>query len=240
MTSLFWTGDQLVSWDAYDGIKAGLLGILTSGLTGFSLNHADVGGYSTFSLPILGVEFGHKRSKELLLRWMELGVFGCVFRTHEGSMPQENVQFHSDSDLVNHLSFCGKLFQSLKNYKKQLMVEASNYGFPLMRTMFFEFPLDPGNNTHDLILECQLLKEQFMLGDCILVAPVLDAGATQVKVFLPKILSSWTYIWNSKILDFGWTVVDAPIGRPGIFVKSSDLKRKTLLPFIEFCESFNE
>lgn len=145
MTSLFWTGDQLVSWDAYDGIKAGLLGILTSGLTGFSLNHADVGGYSTFSLPIMGVELGHKRSKELLLRWMELGVFGCVYRTHEGSMPQENAQFYSDDDLLNHLSFCGKLFQSLKNYKKQLMVEASNYGFPLMRTMFFEFPADPGN-----------------------------------------------------------------------------------------------
>jgi alpha-glucosidase len=145
MTSLFWTGDQLVSWDAYDGIKAGLVGLLTSGLTGFSLNHTDVGGYSTFSLPVMGVEFGHKRSKELLLRWMELGAFGCVFRTHEGSMPQENSQFYSDEDLLNHLSFCGKLFQSLKNYKKQLMVEASNYGFPLIRTMFFEFPSDPGN-----------------------------------------------------------------------------------------------
>lgn len=78
-----------------------------------------------------------------------------------------------------------------------------------------------------------------MLGDCILVAPVLDAGATQVKAFLPRIPSSWTYIWNFKVFDFGWAVVDAPIGRPGIFIKSTDLKRKTLLPFINFCQSFN-
>jgi alpha-glucosidase len=78
-----------------------------------------------------------------------------------------------------------------------------------------------------------------MLGDCILVAPVLDPGETQVKVFIPKISSSWTYIWSFQVFDFGWTVVDAPLGRPGIFIKSSELKRKTLLPFINFCQSFD-
>lgn len=78
-----------------------------------------------------------------------------------------------------------------------------------------------------------------MLGDCVLVAPVLDPGVSQVKAYLPKHASSWTYIWTLKEIDFGWTVVDAPIGRPGIFIKSSDLKRKTLLPFINFCQSFS-
>ena len=78
-----------------------------------------------------------------------------------------------------------------------------------------------------------------MLGDCILVSPVLDSGATQVKAYLPKGPNSWTYIWNQKVFDFGWAVVDAPIGRPGIFVKSFELKRKTLRSFITFCQSLN-
>ena len=143
MTSLFWTGDQLVSWDGFDGIKAGLIGILSSGLSGFSLNHSDVGGYTTFSKPFLGFELGYKRTKELLLRWMELGAFGCVFRTHEGSMPDANAQFYSDKETLASLAFCGKLFKSLKDYKKELMQEAYESGLPLMRPMMLEFPADP-------------------------------------------------------------------------------------------------
>jgi sulfoquinovosidase len=84
-TRLFWTGDQLVSWDSNDGIKAGLVGLLSSGISGFSLNHSDIGGYSGLSLEFMGTQFGHRRSKELLLRWMELAAFGVVFRSHEGT-----------------------------------------------------------------------------------------------------------------------------------------------------------
>lgn len=142
-TSLFWTGDQLVTWDRYDGIKAGLTGLLSGGLSGFTLNHSDVGGYTTFSLPVFGVELGHKRSKELLLRWMELGAFCVVFRTHEGSMPDANVQFYSDSDTLAHMAHCGSLFKSLKRYKKELMDEAWEDGLPLVRPMMLEFPDDP-------------------------------------------------------------------------------------------------
>lgn len=79
--SLFWEGDQMVSWQANDGIKSAVVGLLSSGLSGYAFNHSDIGGYCTVNLPL----FKYYRSEELLLRWMELNAFTTVFRTHEVS-----------------------------------------------------------------------------------------------------------------------------------------------------------
>ena len=45
-STLFWLGDQLVSWDEHDGIKSAVTGLLSSGLSGYSLQHSDIGGYT--------------------------------------------------------------------------------------------------------------------------------------------------------------------------------------------------
>lgn len=37
--TLFWEGDQMVSWQRHDGIKSAVAGLLSSGLSGFSFNH---------------------------------------------------------------------------------------------------------------------------------------------------------------------------------------------------------
>lgn len=76
---LFWEGDQMVSWQANDGIKSSVVGLLSSGLSGYAFNHNDIGGYCAVSFPLIK----YQRSEELLLRWMELNSFTTVFRTHE-------------------------------------------------------------------------------------------------------------------------------------------------------------
>lgn len=55
VTSLFWLGDQLVSWDQYDGLGSCIIGLLSSGMVGFTLTHSDIGGYTALkvSLPFL-------------------------------------------------------------------------------------------------------------------------------------------------------------------------------------------
>lgn len=80
--SLFWQGDQMVSWQANDGIKSAVVGLLSSGISGYAFNHSDIGGYCSVNLPF----FKYQRSEELLLRWMELNAFTTVFRTHEVSI----------------------------------------------------------------------------------------------------------------------------------------------------------
>ena len=42
-TKLFWQGDQMVSWDKYDGIKTVVVSALSGGLSGHSLIHSDIG-----------------------------------------------------------------------------------------------------------------------------------------------------------------------------------------------------
>src|SRR5690606_16389679 len=50
--TLFWTGDQSVTWDQYDGIKTALTSLLSSGLSGAVFNHSDIGGYTAFKFPL--------------------------------------------------------------------------------------------------------------------------------------------------------------------------------------------
>lgn len=76
---LFWEGDQMVSWQANDGIKSAVVGLLSSGISGYALNHSDIGGYCAVNMPLIK----YHRSEELLLRWMEFSAFTTVFRTHE-------------------------------------------------------------------------------------------------------------------------------------------------------------
>ena len=223
----FWTGDQLVSWDTFDGIKAGLTGLLSSGMSGFSLNHMDVGGYSTFGFVLFGYKFGYYRSQELLFRWMELGVFGCIYRSHQGSMPNVNAQVYSNSISWNHLAHCGSMYTCLKQYRLELMMEAQEYGYPLIRTMFFEFPFD---------LNVRSLSHQFMFGESILVCPVLDPYTSVVKVYLPEIQDKWMHAWTGKSYSHGWNEISAPIGQPGIFIKQCDYNEKeSLKELIHYC-----
>ena len=47
-TRLFWLGDQMVTWDAHDGLATVVMGMLSQGLSGYSLTHSDIGGYTSF------------------------------------------------------------------------------------------------------------------------------------------------------------------------------------------------
>ena len=91
-STLFWLGDQMVTWDGDDGIKTAATGMLSSGLSGYSLNHSDVGGYTAVD----NFPLRYHRSKELLQRWTGMAAFTPIFRTHEGNRPELNHQVYSD------------------------------------------------------------------------------------------------------------------------------------------------
>lgn len=205
-SSLFWTGDQLVSWDDRDGIKTAVLGLLSSGLSGFSLNHTDIGGYTTIKNPVKS----YTRSKELLQRWMELSAFTPVFRTTEGTIPGENAQFYTDDDTLKQFDRMAKVFKAWGFYRKQLVAEAASSGLPVLRPMFLQYPDDP--ETLDLSYQ------QYMVGSQLLVAPVLDPAQEEVEVYLPA--GQWTEAWTGETFlhQQGQKVrVQAPIGYPVVF-----------------------
>ncbi|ORZ02729.1 glycosyl hydrolases family 31-domain-containing protein [Syncephalastrum racemosum] len=228
--SLLWTGDHTVSWDQQGGIKSALIGMLSAGFSGFSVNHCDIGGRSTVGGIFSGAAV--VRSKELLLRWMELAAFTAAFRTHEGLQPELHAQFYSDEDTYTHFSHTAKLFKALSRYRKHLLQEAQEKGWPLMRHLALYYPEDP--NTREL-------THQFLLGEHLMVAPVLSPSTTFVKVYLPKESEqvSWRNIWTGKSFeaDGKYKVVDTPLGQPAALIREPRQDGGLLNDLVDFANA---
>lgn len=203
-TTLFWAGDQMVSWSAEDGIKSAVTGLNSGGLSGLAYNHSDIGGYTTITNPLKN----YHRSKELLLRWMELNAFTTIFRTHEGNQPENNVQFYSDDETLDAFARWSKIYAALFEYRKSLVAEAAETGLPVVRHPFIHYPADPQT--------WKISHQQFMLGPDFMIAPVTEPGADKVTLYLPA--GEWVHVWSGKTYSGGQSVtVPAPIGQPGVF-----------------------
>lgn len=207
--TLFWLGDQMVTWDEHDGIKSAVTGLLSSGLSGFAFNHSDIGGYTSVRMPFLR----YRRSRELLYRWMELNAFSVIFRTHEGIDPEANVQFFSDEGTLRQFSRMAKVYAAWTPLRKRLVREAAETGLPVVRHPFIHYPDDPHL--------AGMQYEQFLVGDVFMVAPVLDPGVDTVVVRLPA--GRWVHAWSGAIHESPGAAaairVAAPIGMPAVFYR---------------------
>jgi alpha-glucosidase len=227
VATAFWLGDQLQTWDEFDGIKTAVVGLLSCGISGFSLAHSDTGGFTAGSF---GKVLVIARSKELLMRWMELNAFTAIFRTHEGLIPSISAQVDTDAQTIEHLARFARIYKCLGPYRKTLVAAAAANGSPVVRHLFLHYPDDP---------EVRDLRYQFMLGPDFLIAPVLDRGATRVRVYLPK--GDWTELWSGRAIAVAkgrWLEWPAPLGEPGVFCRSgaasgeqlvSDLKADSII-----------
>lgn len=208
--TLFWLGDQMVSWDRHDGIKSAVTGLLSGGVSGFSLNHSDIGGFAGGAVPTRT----YYRSRELLMRWMELNAFTTIFRSHEGITPDQNAQIYDDDELLRHFARFAKVHAAWGFYRKALVAEAAATGMPVVRHLFLHYPHDPQVRG--------MTYEQFLVGDALLVAPVLDPGAEQLVAYLPA--GQWVHAWSGTTFglpDRGQeVVVAAPLGQPAVFCRA--------------------
>ena len=206
-STLFWTGDQMVNWGENDGFPSAVCAMITSGLSGITLNHSDIGGYTTLDNSFIKV----KRDEELLKRWIEFAAFTPVFRTHEGLKPESNYQVYSNDSSVAFFSKFGTIHWALRDYFKELNKEASEKGIPLVRALLLEFPND--TNAYSL-------KDEFLLGEDLLVAPVIKKGVKMRSVYFPE--GEWIDVWTKK--SFIGPVsenVHSEIGFPPVFIKKN-------------------
>lgn len=207
--TLFWAGDQMVSWQKNDGLRAVVPALTSSGISGMALNHADVGGYAGFWRA--GGLFGMRRTKRLLMRHIELGAFSPIFRTHEGILPKRNAQVYSTPELRAFYAKFSQIHAVLTPYLKELNQAATQNGYPLVRHLYLHYPKDP---------ESLKVPYQYLLGPAILVAPVYKKGANSVRVYLPK--GQWKHWFTGKVYEGGrYYRVKAPLGQPAVFVDTN-------------------
>ena len=199
---LIWAGDQCVDWSEDDGLPSVITAALSLGLSGFGLHTCDAGGYTTL--------FHLKRDRELLLRWLEFACFTPVMRTHEGNRPESNVQLYDDSEIISSAARLTGIHDALFPYLKKCVEENAETGIPVMRPLFFEAPDEDAAWSHRLY--------SYLLGQDLLVAPVVEPGTDLRKVWLPR--DEWISLWSHKAYPAGWSEVPAPMGKPPVFYRS--------------------
>ena len=196
--SAVWTGDNRSFWEH---LQMSIPMILNLGLSGVTFSGPDVGG------------FAHDASGELLARWTQVGAFTPYFRNHSviGSVRQEPWSFGEKYEKI-----IKKYIELRYLWRPQLytlFAEASLKGTPVMRPLFFEYPHD--TNTYQI-------SDQFMLGENVIVAPVMQPGAKHRAVYLPD--GSWIDYWTDKVWEGGtYHLIQAELDILPIFIKQGSV-----------------
>lgn len=134
-TLSLWAGDQSMNFKKHSGLPICLTAMLSSSLIGYSNTHCDIGGYSSYKLPL---DETSVRTSLLMTRWMQLASFSPVFRTHEGNLPEKSLQVYSNPQIADEFSFYSHIFRILSAYRKKEANLSENEKIPLIRPMFLE------------------------------------------------------------------------------------------------------
>jgi oligosaccharide 4-alpha-D-glucosyltransferase len=166
-----WTGDVSRSWGGLRGQLPTLLGMSMSGVP---YVHSDAGGFA-----------GPGGDNELYVRWLQFAVFTPIFRPHgtalyevepgAGSFPSEVALI--DTPWRNFAREAINLRYYLLPYNYSLAYKQATEGAPLIAPLYFYFPGDT---------IAARIQDEYFWGENILVAPVLEKGATTRRVYLPE------------------------------------------------------
>ncbi len=168
---IVWAGDQRTSFQDDDGLPTIIPIGLGLAATGFPFYGHDIAGYQ-----FLGNSAPQESTKELFFRWTMLGALSPVMRTHHGIKLKENWNLARDAETLAHYKRYAELHIRLYPYLRSLAHRAVDEGRPLWIPMGLLHPMD------DAVWG---VKDEFFLGDALLVAPVVTEGQTARDVVFP-------------------------------------------------------
>ncbi|WP_285136821.1 TIM-barrel domain-containing protein [Microbacterium sp. lyk4-40-TSB-66] len=214
--ALVWSGDIASSFAA---LRAQVTAGIHMGVAGIPWFTTDIGGFHQGDPDDEGF-------RELLVRWFQFGAFCPVMRLHGDRMPSTPVRAadgsrRSPSGGANEVWSFGdaatpvlerylRTREALRPYLRTVMREAHVDGQPVLRGQFHDFPDDARS---------WRVRDQFLLGSDLLVAPVMEAGARSRRVVLPSGVD-WRDLWTGVRTSGGGEIeVDAPIDRIPLFVR---------------------
>ncbi|SFK87147.1 glycoside hydrolase family 31 protein [Streptomyces pini] len=195
-----WTDQTSAGWE---GLRDALAQVIGLGLCGVPYCGADVGGPAGSPRP----------SPELYLRWFQLAAYLPLFRTPAvpGSGRREPWEF--GSEVLEHARAALRERERLLPYFATLARLAHRSGAPYVRPLWWAAPKDRA------LRECE---DAFLLGDALLVAPVLEPGVVRRTVRLPR---GWWYDTATGRLHRGpgRVVVEAPRARIPVLARAGSV-----------------
>ncbi|MGC5534785.1 glycoside hydrolase family 31 protein [Streptomyces sp. SR-10] len=190
-----WSGDVSTGWP---GLRASLSLVVGLGLCGVPYSGPDVGGFDGFPSP------------ELYLRWFQLGAYLPLFRTHAAIDAGRREPWEFGPEVLEHARAALVERERLRPYFVTLSQVARMTGAPYARPMWWGAPGDRA------LRECE---DAFLLGDALLVAPVLEAGTRRRAVRLPR--GRWYDTATGRAYEGpGRVQVDAPLSRVPVLARA--------------------
>jgi alpha-glucosidase/alpha-D-xyloside xylohydrolase len=201
--SFLWSGDVRSTWET---LKTHIPIALNTALSGIPYWGTDIGGF------VPSPEF----TAELYVRWFQFGAFCPLFRCHgrtwklrlpwgwntgdpgpveinnyNGAATPDSSQLHD----ARVEPICRKYLElryRMLPYLYSAVHECATNGMPIMRALWLYFPDDPK------AVDC---GDEYLWGKSILVAPVVEKGATNRRVYLPR--GGWYDFWTHERLEGG-------------------------------------
>ena len=192
-----WAGDNLTCWDS---LKYNIATILGMSLSGVANQGCDIGGF-----------YGPSPEAELMVRWIQNGIFQPRFSIHSTNTDNTVTEPWMYGDCTDYIREAIGLRYQLSPYLYSLMERAHETGLPIMEPMCSAFQED---------VKCYEEGVDFMLGDSLLVANVVEKGAVSRKVYLPE--GETFYDFYTRAAYEGGRTVELPVdlGSIPLFVRS--------------------
>ncbi len=208
-----WTGDNQSWWNH---ILMNLKMLPSLNMCGFLYIGADIGG------------FGGDTTRDLLLRWLALGVFTPLMRNHSalGTRNQECCAFEGQEEFRELIRLRYRLIPYLySEYNK------ANDGFEMIfRPLMLDYPKDKFARD---------VEDQLMLGDEIMIAPVYTQNAMGRYVYLPEdmllVMFDSSSSFKTEKMKKGHHYIEVKLNQLPVFIK-----KNRLLPLCEAAESTKE
>lgn len=169
-----WGGD---CWSDYESMAESLRGGLSLMMSGFAYWSHDIGGFENTS------------TADVYKRWCAFGLLSSHSRLHGST--SYRVPWAYDDEAVDVVRFFTKFKAKLMPYLYKTSVDATQTGVPTMRAMVLEYTDD---------ITCHYLDKQYMLGDNLLVAPILNDEKMGI-FYLPE--GTWTEVLTNEVIQGG-------------------------------------
>ena len=222
-----WTGDSASSWDF---LRINLPEVLNLGLSGQPMSGCYIGGFA----PGAGsVGASQVTNYELFTRWMHLGAFLPWYRNHYDGYSKAFQEPYAYGEPVpaNCRKYVELRYRMLQIFYDALY-QTTQSGMPVARALFLNFPYDgnlfepyPSFAGVDGGAYTDPLSTQFMIGDSILIAPMLDPHETLADptaplrpVYLPNSPGTQWYAYQDNVAP-----LLAPVNGGSVFAYNAGL-----------------
>lgn len=200
-------------------------------------------GISWWTSDIAGFHSGDSESssfQELMIRWFQFAVFSPILRMHGDRQPHTqrigesgggvrtsggpNEIWSFGPKVERVLTKFTQIRENLKPYIASVYQESTEYGYPLMRSLFFEFPEDKKTWSE---------TTNYMFGSSLLIVPVVEEAVKEVEVYFPE-GQTWIDVFSNEQFYGGQTYnIRLSLEQIPVFCKSGTLLEKELIEIFD-------